>query len=352
MSLAVVLVLRDAGDGLRRICQGLAAALAPGDRLVAVDGGSRDATAQGLRRFTADPGWGAGVAAEVIGLPEDTPPDPWLWVAAGRARVEAGHVLCLRGSDLPAPEGFAALRACLVAAPDLVLAARGHWLAGPRSCLPAPDAGRWPAATPADPAAARAAALALAPDPWRLVFSQDLAARGGFARPADTGIAAAWAQWEAALGAASSLAFCPVPVAHGALPGAAGGEVPALLRPMLIEPALAERALQRLDDHLALLDAAGVPACLDTLAGLLGTLPRRARRRAAGWGGVSGPVLAALAARRRDAAQAALLLLLAARDATRQRALSAEIAGLRADLDLALPGPEYLAWLRERARLV
>jgi hypothetical protein len=163
--------------------------------------------------------------------------------------------------------------------------------------------------------------------------------------------------YEAAVQGAGRIGFVPAPVLLSPLPAPCdpAPQIATLsarlsAAPRGDAPALLGRALLRLDDMLALLDPAQAEGFLAAARAFAAALPRRLRRQALAHEGPSGAILSDL--RRGDgaSARARLTLHFAAQDRARVAALTGEIAQLRADLDLALPGPDYLVDLFHRAR--
>jgi hypothetical protein len=115
-------------------------------------------------------------------------------------------------------------------------------------------------------------------------------------------------------------------------------------------PAGIELHMHRLDDALADTEPSEAHRTLDAATAFLAGLPRDLRRRALDHDGPSGRLLAALAKGDRGAAFGLLAIEAAARDRAVSKAVAAQIAALRADLELALPRPDYLRetydWLR------
>lgn len=340
--LSFVMVTQDDGPDLDAGLRALGAVMAPDDRLIAFDTGSTDHGAARLEAFdapcdlirleTGALGW-----AEAMRLALDLAQTPYLMALQPRDR------LC------PAP--LSALRDHLAAAaPDLAVLQTGWWLCDPEHPMPRTDAARVTAlSAPADPAALQG----LCPDPRRLVLSRspwrERSAVFGAGRTASS-------LYSEMLVQAGSVHVQPGPVlVH---PPAPVDPVPLLrdvLREMAALPSAARTA--RLDARLVWLDEvvmrtppeAGA-ALLDAFTLLLRGLarPLRARLRAAD--GPSGRVAAALHRRGRAETLATIALLAAQENRKRSDHLATDYARLRSDLDLALPGPDYLRALYARLR--
>lgn len=341
MNLSFLLIVHDEGNDLWARCGALAAVTAPGDEVLVCDTGSGDESAQLLRRFCDEHGWGEDVPSRVIALPDSREAPEGGWAAL---RGLAGHarVLVLPSRARPLPEGVRALRALLGrGAPDLVVMNNTWRIAGPASALPCPDATRWPTEEVLDGADARAAALRLMPDPARLIPSATLPA----------------GDYEASVHKAGRIGFVATPVLLFPLPAPDDpapriAELAARLSAAPREDAaeLLARTMLLLDDMLATLDPGQAEAFLTASRAFAAALSRRLRRQALAHAGPTGAILSDL--RRRDAAAARsrLAVQFAAQDRARVAALAAEIGQLRGDLDVVLPGPEYLIDLFHRAR--
>lgn len=348
--LAHLVAARQDGPALWTAIRALAAALAPDERLILVDPGA--GTAPALRRLAAETPRPEGTGIEVLALDAAAAASPAAWIGAAGSLAPDRPWLLFGGEDLVLPRGLAALRRRLAeGAPDLVLVNRAHRLAGAAAVLPAPDAGRWPAGPETGAGAAREAAARLSAEPERLVLSPALRAGLDAPGPADPSPAAAWTFCDAVLDRAARPVLSPEPVAAAPLPDPDPAPVFRAAAALAGTGAQGlDRALLRLDDTIALLDPARAEPALDAAARFLSSLPRRRRRAAAAHPGPSGRICAALRGRRPEGALAVLALAAAAQDRARMRAMAAEAAALRADLDLALPGPDYLALLHDIAR--
>lgn len=278
-------------------------------------------------------------------------------IACGIARRMTGtrHVLLMRPYERLVVGALPRLAAWLKTHdPELALLAGGWWLTEPQ--VPRPD--NAPNSGLAYPDAARLAALsstathqdllALTPDPRRLLLAKGCAPETNpFVDPS-----AAWVAWENMLSDATPAIFSE-PVLLRPLPET--GAAPAIFAardriqaaPSGARAELLVRMAPWLGDALALSPAHEAAVVEAALHGLWKGLPRRLRTKTADLPGPVGDVFAALA---RGQSLAALALLATARQERLTVALAAQYHGLRADLDLALPGPEYLANLYARIR--
>lgn len=340
--LSFVMVTQDEGADLDAGLRALDAVMTPDDRLIAVDTGSTDHSVARLEAFDARChlvrldagalGW-----AEAMRLALDLAQTPYLMALQPRDR------LC--------PGPLSALRDYLAAsAPDLAVLETGWWLCDPDHPMPRSDTALAMALpAPADPAALQG----LCPDPRRLVLSS---ARWRDRREALGADKTAVSLYAEVLAQAGSAHFQPGPVL---LHPPAPADPVALLRDVAQEmaalPAAARAA--RLDARLVWLDEvvmrtppeAGA-ALLDAFAGVLRGLARPLRRRLRAADGPAGMIAAALHRRGRAEALATLALLAAQENRRRTEHLATDYARLRGDLDLALPGPDYLRALYARLR--
>ena len=341
MNLSFLMIAESGGDDLWARCGALAAVTAPGDEVLLCDTGASADGAQLLRRFGEEVGWGEEVTARLVAQPDSRPAPAGGW-AALRGLAGQDLVLVLPEGARPAPGGVKALRALLeTGAPDLVLVNTAWMLAGPASALPCPDAARWPEAGVQEGDAARDTALRLMPDPARLMPAGAL--------PGD--------DYEAAVQGAGRIGFIPTPVLLSPLPAPCdpGPQIATLSARLSTAPrgearALLARALLRLDDMLAMLDPAQAEGFLAAARAFAAAVPRRLRRQALAYEGPAGAILSDLKRGDAASARARLTLHFAAQDRARVAALTGEIAQLRTDLDVALPGPDYLMDLFHRAR--
>lgn len=349
--LELVLLTGNEGRRLEPALARLQAALAQGVDLTIVDRGSQDGTLARLDAFVQ----GSGQGARLLRLEA-----PELDLAGALEAAAAGQAgryrLGLTGQDLICPEALTPLMHRLQREkPDLAVCAQGWWLTGGVPLAPAD----------ADGLAAQAAAQVpdvtiLQPDPRRLIPSAALAAEHGPLRPGP-GPIGSWTTYDIWTGAAERILVYPEPVALRPLPEISLQSLFfALLEQVSTQPkgagrvAALERGLGRIGAEIRFADPAQAPADIAAATDLLRGLNRSERQRAAAVPGPAGALLSALRdGGRRHGPGLALAVLArqtAAEDRRRLNALAMEIRGLRADLDLALPGPEYLRRLYERLR--
>jgi len=364
MTLTFLLAVRDAGPGLWQSCQSLRAAAQAGDRIVTVDAGSQDGTAQLLRRFTLDRGWGRGVTHVPLYLDAD-PGGSDAWEILARDQAAGGWMIALGRDDHPCPAGVAALRDRLRLADtgaasggraDLAVIGGCFWLGAPLALLPGPEAGRGPEGGlhPAEQA------RTLRPDPALLLRRGGAGAGLHLARLV-TGAAAdappeCWQTYDRLLEGQAQALFSPEPVLARPLPEGRGlavarwlaGELTARLAETAGRAAEADLPLLRLSDELALSAPADLPEVLAVLERMLHALPRRSRAALLARPGPLATILAALHRGGVIAAAPFAVLIAAQGERMRSAALAATIGRLRADLDLALPGPDYLAEMFDR----
>lgn len=303
--------------------------------LVFVDQGAGDSSREKIQAFIRHNG---GQLVALDGAAPGTAVS-----ALVRQKTGADYVLSLTPDDRINRAGLTALETRLEQTePDLVVLASAFWLSSADHPVPGPDAAR-----------DHDRPETLFADPRRL-----LRRGGGCDHPdplADPGTA--WTLWEDMLAGAGSVLHLTDPVLLRPLPetgAAASFDAAAQRLAHMSGSARAsglDRLLPRLDDALRLAPAGAAETTLEAAGRLLATLPRGLRRRRlAGMPGPAARLLSALARKETGAALAGLALLAEARNAQITRALAAEYAGLRHDLDLALPGPDYLMELYSRLR--
>lgn len=350
MTLGLVLLTGNDGRQLDFALPRLGLAVAQGVPLLIVDRGSQDGTLERLAAFVQGPGRGAR-------LLELEAPELNLAAAMTLARQELGsaYILGVTGRDLLCPEALEALRWQLKArTPDLAVCAQGWWQTGAGVPLAPADAGRLvelAAKAAPDP-------VLLRPDPRRLLPSAELALRLESSLRG-SGPLAAWDIYDAWTEAADRILVHPEPVLLQELPKSPLQRLFRGLAQRLGEPAgrrdrmrILEQGLLRIGQEMRFCDPAEAAAEIAAAQELLRGLNWADRRRAAAAGGPAGELLAALRRGRHglSAARSVLTQQAAAEDRRRLEALAGEIRALRQDLDLALPGPDYLRDLYERVR--
>lgn len=342
MMLAVLMLVHNGGRRLELGLRQLQTVQQAGALLVLADTGSQDGSLEKLRVFAAGPGRGAVLLQldqPELGLPEA--------VALVRGETGADYVLGLTGQDLLLPKALPPLLEMLrCRRPELAVCGQGWWQTGPGAPLAAPDAGRMGKVAPKQ----------LMPDPRRLLPAAGLAGRMGAPAPLP-GPLGDWQAYDAWLQAAASVRVFPGPVLlrpppPGRLAQMCSGLAQALrAAPRRQRPALLELGLLRLGDEIALCNPASAAEDATAAAGLQRSLGWRAGARAARQPGLAGQLMRALQQGGEAAALAVLAQQAAVQERARMAALTGEIRTLREDLDLALPGPDYLRDLYERVRL-
>lgn len=335
-------------DAIDRICAHLRLAVPEPVPLVLIDAGSGDGTAHRLAGFAAS-SHAQHVALSRTGHSRDIVCD------IVRRMTGCRHVLLLQPQDRLVAGTLPRLAAWLERHdPDLTLLAGGWWLtdlpgrprAGAGAGLAFPDAPRQTALQDGAPAEAL---LALTPDPRRLLQGQGSApGHDPFADPA-----AAWAAWEAALAGAGAAMLFADPVLLRPFPQVSAAPAVAVLHDRLLaaprgaQAGLLARLAPWVGDAFALSSARAAWPVAEAIHRLWAGMPRRLRRLAIALPGPAGSVFKATS-------EGQLLAVLALLATARHEALTASLVAdhrqLRADLDLALPGPDYLADLYARVR--
>lgn len=340
--LAIVMLVHNAGRRLEPGLRQLQPVLQLEVPVVLIDAGSQDGSLERLRGFAAEQG------AVLLELDQ---PQLRLDEAAEMARQRTGadYVLPLCGQDLLLPGAVPPLLEMLQRCrPQLAVCGHGWWLAGPGAPLAPPDAAR----LNADGIRAEA----LLPDLRRLLPSAGLAARMGSPEPLP-GPLGDWRAYDAWLEAAGAVQVFAGPLLLQPLPqtrlaARCGGLAEVLAAaPEGQRPGLLERGLQRLGDEIAMCDPAEAEDAMAAAARLHRSLDQAGRDAAAGMPGPAGLLMRALQQGGEAAVLGVLAQQAAVQDRARLAALAGEIRSLREDLDLALPGPDYLRDLYERVRL-
>ena len=322
--LSLVLWTHDAGTSLRGTLQALTDVRAqPGVELILVDSGSRDDTLSELTQYAA-----GGVP--LIRIDADQAAGPTI-LTLMRAQAQHPYVLMLRPGDRVDPDALPGLiRYLEQERPATALLDHTHWLGDPALQIPAPDADRL-AALPDAPDTATLRQLS--PDLRRVLVHRD----HDLCTAPSGDLAADWATWDRIAALDPTL-----------FPGRAvlSLEMPRITATDLLQAAA--RLLGQSPDAPALVWAADLlaladpdPACLEAAA----DLPSGATAPAP-----LGPILTALQAGDRATALACLAMVAARRERQMTTLLSAQVTRLRRDLDLALPGPDYLRALYDRIR--
>jgi len=265
--------------------------------------------------------------------------------------AETSYIALLDPTDRLQPDTFNTLRLMLQQeTPDLCLVHSAWWLADVEHPLPRSDSALFET-LPLRPTAPDCTGLL--PDPRRLIF-----------RTADW--QARCATWPAVL---EDRAFYRRALSESTELMAT--RAPALLHlyaptdpaPTLLDfiQTLATRSRREratclaewmpfLDEQMALCPATETSALLDTLPDVIAQLPRSVRRNMARLPGAFARLLEAQITEGRVGAKAELSLQISAQQQRRTDILASAYGRLRQDLDLALPGPDYLRNLYTRLR--
>jgi len=265
--------------------------------------------------------------------------------------VETEYTFALTPTDRLQGAAIKALRAHLGReAPDLCLVNSAWWLADTEHPLPRSDSALFEA-LPTKPDAAACASLL--PDPRRLIFrTADWVARTA---TWPTGLDGK-ALYERALAESTDLSSQNTPaLLHLFTPVDPGPVLSDCTDALAARPKGARAACLAewaplLDEHLALCPPAKATVILNALPRIAALLPRQVRRNL---DSQSASIARLLAARFKDGdlgAKAELSLLLATQQQRRTDILAEVYGKLRQDLDLALPGPDYLRALYTRLR--
>lgn len=265
--------------------------------------------------------------------------------------AETNYTMVLAPTDRLHPDAFSALRKIVTQEnPDLCLVHSAWWLADADHPLPRSDSALFET-LPLRPTATDCAYLL--PDPRRLIFrTADWRARLATWPPAEDDRAF----YERALAQSTELMAAPAPVLlHLYVPA---NPAPALLgfaralaaRPKAERTACLVEWMPFLDESLTLCPPDETSAVLGTLPDIITELPRPFRWNMARLPGAFARLLEAQITEGRVGAKAELSLQISAQQQRRTDILASAYGRLRQDLDLALPGPDYLRNLYTRLR--
>lgn len=345
--LTFLMATGEEGPDLDLFLQSLARVIGPTDVLIVFHSGDAPTLAR-LQDFAEDqPTQIIEIETPLAGLGD--------LLRLGLVLSETSYCLTLAPTDRLKPAGLTVLRERLErASPDLCLMGSAWWLADTSHPLPRADA----AAFKTLPARPGAAALSgLLPDPRRLVFRTLSWAERAARWPAGL---SGKPLYERALTERSDLAAQPAttllhqPIAVDSV------SMLADFRQALTARAKADRAAcltewaPLLDEYLSLCAPEDAKICLGALPQIAALLPRRTRRMvgqmAEPFAGTFATLLAAQITQGNLGAKAELGMLLAAEQQRRNAVLARAYGQLRQDVDLALPGPDYLRRLYARLR--
>lgn len=341
--LTYLLATRTEGPDLDLVLRGLSRASGPDDRLLVFHTGDGET----LRRLQA---FAAHHPTRII---QTDSPLARLGdlLQLGLKMAETAYTFALTPTDRLQGDAITAVRAHLgAAAPDLCLVNSAWWLADDEHPLPRTDSALFEA-LPMKPDAAACAGLL--PDPGRLIFrTADWADR-----------TARWpkgldgkALYDRAMADSTDLTCRTAPALLHLLTAVDPGPVLSACTDALAACPKGARAAclaqwgPLLDEHLALCPPAEARTILTALPGIIALLPRQVRRSLDSQPGSFARLLAARLREGDLGAKAELSLLLAAQQQHRTDILAAAYGRLRQDLDLALPGPDYLHALYTRLR--
>jgi hypothetical protein len=341
--LSYVMPIGNEGQKFDLTLAALAPVLAEGDELIVCDGGSTD---QSLERAVQ---LGERAAVRLIRLERAVDSLTALQIAWRES--DAPYLMALQPTDRLLAEPLAQLRARLAAeTPDLAVLDSGWWLSDPQLPFPREDRARVAALTERPTVQDL---RGLCPDLGRLVLSRT-ALQVRFKSPLLESSPAG--RYAALLEAAETVIFQNGPVVLRALGSGAFetvlGEAARLLAP-LRGTAQAERLQEIrcwLDEAVRFAPPSQAEELMASARELERALSRRLRRDVRGHPGACGRLIAALHRGGRAEAMALLALLAAEQSHLRSEHLARIYTRLRQDLDLALPGPDYLMELYSRVR--
>lgn len=338
--LSFAMVTRNEGRALDDTLRMLGATMAPEDHLIAIDAGSADRTAARLMEFAE--------RAPCTVLQLDTPEirlAQALLLALDAAQT--AYVMWLGPRDHLRPEALTDLRQCLeMTAPDLAVTDSGWWYASPDRVWPRADAAQT-ATLPPD--ASGATLLGLCPDPRRLVIAR---AAGPHLRPILNDATRDPDLYAALVTAATAPAFVAAPVVLHALDSTdPAPQLEALRQHLPADTRTALHMVTAWSDDAVLRSAPDQAEALCAQLDVVWQALPPALQDALGT--QSGPSAALFAALRAGGVRDAMLhfaLSALTRQQQQSAHLAAEYAHLRHVVQAALPGPDYLRRLYDRAR--
>lgn len=265
--------------------------------------------------------------------------------------AETAYTLVLSPTDRLQRDAFDGLRSGLEQeAPDLCLIHSGWWLADPEQPLPRDDSALFEA-LPVRPDAGACAGLL--PDPRRLIWRTTEWVDQSATWPTHLD---GKALYERGLSECGHLMAAPKPTLLHHLTQVDPGPVLSSFTESLGAYPRKERMTclrewaPLLDEHIALCPPASAMLVLNSLPRIVALLPRLERRRMDQISGSFARLLEAWIKDGHPGAKAELSLCLSAQQQYRSEVLAAAYDRLRRDIDLALPGPDYLRTLYMRLR--
>lgn len=337
--LTLALIIEKDACGLGRALDALAGVAQSGRRIVIVEGGTDGRDSDRIQAFRRRTGADAITVGSHLRRGEAE--------ALVRQRTGCEYLIAFGCDARINPAGLSALEAALSRSrPDLVVTGAGSWLGGPDHPVLHPDAERTHRAT------LTADARCLYPDPRRvLIRGGDTTRLCPIAEPE-----AAWRAWSRLMDPSKAVLVEAQPLILHPLPQ--GGPAPLMAfiasevgnAPWRDQARRLAALLPWLGDAFALAPPNAAQATIGAAEQLLARLARRERQTLCTMPGAPGAVLRAIRARQQGEALAHLSLLATARSDAAQAAIAAQHAALQADLEAALPGPEYLRALHRRLR--
>ena len=341
--LTFAMATRDEGPELELALRALAQVSGPGDSLLVFHAGDD-------RNLTRLQGFAAEYPTRIIQT--DSPVGghrDLLRLALEMA--ETDYTLVLSPSDRLQPEALETLRKTLAqATPDLCLLHSAWWLADASAPLPRSDSAVF-GTLPAEPTAPDCSDLL--PDPRRLVYRTDHWLARLATWPAEPD---ARSFYKRVLADSATLSVMRTPTLLHAFTPTDPTPVLRGVTNDLSERTKGERTaclagwLPTLDEALTLCPPGQSAALLGALPGITALLPRQLRQGMARQPGPFARLLEAQITEGPLGAKATLSLQLSQQQQHRSDLLAAAYGRLRADLDLALPGPAYLHDLYTRLR--
>lgn len=345
--IGLILITRNEGLQLEETLAQLVDIHTDGVPIVAIDLGSTDNTVARLKAFSRYRPF------EVVSLDtsELTQLDA---LRIGAGLTTAPYVMTLGGQDRLLPAGFEALKILLQdakTAPDLMVLNSGFWFADPSHPILRTD---HTVAVSLPPGASPHDLLDLCPDPRRLVVSRDAAV---LSEGAGTRLTGGELYAVCVLESAQPVFCRDLTLLHPLGKTDTGPQLRRLLADLKTSDRRArmmmlDRVLIWSDDAVLNCAPEQAPQLCLRLRPIAHTLPRAAYNKAVAHPGPSGPLFAALKSRNDSAALTAFALAALARQQRDVDSLVRHNTDLMRTLKSALPSPEELRILYDRARLL
>lgn len=334
------MVTRDEGRALDETLRHLQAVMAPTDHLVAIDAGSTDRTATRLMEFAER------APCTVVRLDTDTVSRADALMLALDAD-QSDYVMWLGAHGRLRPQTLPALRHGLQnAAPDLAVVNSGWWFAAPDPVWPRADgarAARLPGNAPAE------ALLGLCPDPRRVVIARAAQAR---LRPRLRQAGSDPALYTALVSSVPHPVFLSdMILLHPQDTADPAPQLTALVRYLPTDDAAALTMITTWSDDAILRTApAQAQALCTALHAVWEAVPAALRDPVQAHDGPSGALFCALHQSGVRDAMLSFALAALARQQQQSAHLAAAYMHLEGAVQAALPGPDYLRRLYDRAR--